>query len=80
MSLNDRLEKLESSEASAGCPVSRIIAELDEVTAETFTRVLNSKVSTITIHRELRNEGFKIARDSLSNHRNGHCRCRAVGA
>ena len=80
MSLYDRLQTLETADPPNLCGVARILGELDNDTASMLKKVLQSKVSTMTIHRELRQEGFKIARDSISNHRKGHCKCSAVEA
>lgn len=80
MSLIDRLQTLQNAEPSNTCPIARVFTELDEETVILLKKVLESKTSTKRIHQELQNEGVKIARDSIANHRKNNCRCSVVGA
>lgn len=80
MSLIDRLKTLESAEPLNTCPMARVFSELDEETATLLKKILESKTSTKLIHQELHKEGVKIARDSISIHRKGQCRCSVVAA
>lgn len=75
MSLIDRLKTLEATDSVNTCPMARVLSELDQETAVSLKRVLESGVPTMTIYRELHMEGIKIARDSIAHHRKGFCKC-----
>jgi len=46
--------------------------------AEALETALNGRLSIREIHTALQQEGFRIARESLSHHRNGYCLCRST--
>ena len=75
--LSERLQKISNGEVAL-CPMGRLINELDADTALALQTVLNGRAATRTIHNELVVAGIKIGRDSVSNHRNGWCRCAKV--
>lgn len=72
--LASRLTELDAA-SIPGCSVSKIIAELDDETAQLLNRVLDGAASTRSIWDALRNEGYKIDRTTLQMHRNGRCIC-----
>lgn len=76
MSLLDRLKELENTRPVNICPVDKLLRTLDNDTAQILVRLLEGRTSTRSIHIELRNSGYKIARESISTHRNGWCPCK----
>lgn len=76
MSLLDRLKELENTRPVNICPVDKLLRSLDKDTADILVRLLEGRTSTRSIHIELRNSGYKIARESISTHRNGWCPCK----
>ena len=72
-----RLNKLGEHPAKP-CPVGKLIGEMDDETRAAFESVLSSRAATRAIHTELKSAGIRISRDTLSDHRNGWCRCKAV--
>lgn len=75
MPLIDRLKDLENTPPVNNCPVARVVKELDAETIQVLQRLLDSKIATRVIHDALRNEGMRIARESIANHRKGWCQC-----
>lgn len=72
--LKDRLESLDVDKSR--CPVARLKSEMDEETAQVLDTLLARGTASLAgIHREVRAEGYKIAKSSLSDHRHGRCRC-----
>lgn len=71
--LRDRLANLQGSETV--CPVQRLYGELDEETAAILKSVIDGPTPMTRIHAEIRASGLKLAKDSLSYHRKGICRC-----
>jgi hypothetical protein len=81
--VTDLLNRLKaiSTDAPKPCSLGQIIAGLDAETAEALQRVLaNQKVSIRSIHSSLNAEGYKVDRQTISEHRNGYCRCRLTGS
>ena len=74
--LSEALKKLESNKTSDPCPVGKLLNEIDEDARNILKRVLESSVSTRSIHNELSKAGYKTARDTIENHRKKWCRCR----
>jgi hypothetical protein len=75
MALKDRLGSLEATSPIRRCSFAEFIMTLDADDAAALTNILSSRVPTRKIHTELQEEGYRIGRDSISNHRNGWCRC-----
>ena len=74
--LKDRLALLEIAPQNRPCPVQALLDQLDPETAELLDRLLlESSKSIRSIHSELTSSGIRIARESLSNYRNGLGRC-----
>jgi hypothetical protein len=74
--LKDRLAALDGPPQQRPCPVRLLLDQLDPETAELLERLLaEGRKSVRSIHSELTQSGVRIARESLSNHRNGWCRC-----
>jgi hypothetical protein len=76
MSLLDRLKELENTRPVNVCPVDKLLRSLDDDTKEILVRLLGGRTSTRSIHIELRNSEYKIARESITNHRNNWCPCK----
>lgn len=73
----ERLRALEPDPQAGPCPVGKLLDRLDGETREILERLLaNAKRSTRDIHAALQGAGEKVARESVSAHRNGYCRCR----
>lgn len=73
--LLDRLGELEETEGRL-CPVSRLIAGFDELTRERFVQVLSNRtISNSKIRSVLMEEGIRMGRDTISDHRNNRCAC-----
>lgn len=77
MSLLDRLREIENEKPVNICPVKRLLDQLDAETAGVLLRLLDSRTPTRLIHRELKADGYKIARETISTHRSGWCACSA---
>ena len=75
MALKDRLSSLEVASPIRPCSFAEFISTLDADDAAALTNILSSRVTTRKIHTELQEEGYRVGRDSISNHRNGWCRC-----
>jgi hypothetical protein len=76
VTLKERLALLEVPPPLRPCPVKIILDQLDTETSELLDRLLTkSRKSIRSIHSELHSSGIRVGRDSLANHRNGHCRC-----
>lgn len=78
------LAKLNSLDHEASktdpCTMGQIIAGLDSESAKVLQRlVFNPKVSVRKIYELLKEENFRIERTTISNHRNGYCRCKFMG-
>jgi len=74
--LKDRLAALDGPPTQRPCPVRVLTDQLDADTGDLLERLLaEGRKSVRSIHSELTNSGIRIARESLSNHRNGWCRC-----
>lgn len=77
--LKDRLAALDGPPQQRPCPVRVLLDQLDLETSELLERLLTeNRKSVRSIHSELASSGIRIARESLSNHRNGWCRCAAT--
>lgn len=77
--LKERLAALDVPPPQRPCPVRLLIDQLDSDTGKLLERLLTEgRKSVRSIHSELTNTGIRIARESLSNHRNGWCRCAHV--
>jgi hypothetical protein len=77
MSLLDRLQAIEERVGKPNiCPVKRVLDSMDAETAELLKRLLDGRASIRQIHLELKGAGFKIARESLTAHRNAWCACK----
>jgi hypothetical protein len=77
--LKARLAALDMPPSQRPCPVRLLINQLDSETGELLERLLaEGRKSVRSIHSELTQSGIRIARESLSNHRNGWCRCAYV--
>jgi hypothetical protein len=77
--LKDKLQSLQTVPEAKPCPVGKLMETLDAETAEVLDRLLKeSRTSLRAIHDSLHDEDIKIARESLSAHRNGWCRCKKV--
>lgn len=77
--LKDRLAALDTPPQQRACPVQVLLYQLDSDTSELLERLLSEgRKSVRSIHSELVHSGIRIARESLSNHRNGWCRCTAA--
>ena len=76
MTLKDRLAGATlPSKGARPCPMALLIAQLDPTDGEALQSALDSRLTTRVIHTELQAEGYRIGRDTVSNHRNGWCRC-----
>lgn len=75
MALKDRLVSLETKSPVRVCPLAKFILTLSPEDAVALNSILSSRISTRRIHAELQEEGYRIGRDSIDNHRNGWCRC-----
>ena len=79
MRLTDRFQVLLAQENKSRCPVGKIICRLrieEPEAAQLLERVLNTPtVSIRAIKTELDQNGDRIARESISAHRNGRCDC-----
>lgn len=72
----ENLKKLESNPEPTPCPVGKLLDRLDPETGATLERILaNPRRSTRDIHAALQSAGERIARESVSAHRSGYCRC-----
>lgn len=71
-------ERLNAIVKTKQCPVSRLMDTLPQNDAEALETALNGRLSIREIHTALQQEGFRIARESLSHHRNGYCLCRST--
>lgn len=77
MSLLDRLKIIEERAGQSNiCPVKRLLDGLDVDTADILRRLIEGRTSIRRIHQELQNDGHRIARETLSAHRNGWCACK----
>lgn len=75
--LASRLKQIQEGSTLAPCPVRMLLNKLDEETSTILTDLLNSKTISIReIHRELQKAGYRVARETLSEHRNKACRCK----
>ena len=72
--LSERLKTI-SSGSKTPCPLGKILLDLDKETSEALQFALESRVATRIIHLELSGAGMKIGRDTITQHRNGWCRC-----
>lgn len=69
MSLQERLQSI-ATETTAMNPVEKILLNLDEVTAAMLRNLLTDRrVSTRIIHAALKDEGYKIGRDTVADYR-----------
>jgi len=75
MALKDRLTSLDVKSPSRPCSFAEFISSLDPEDAQAVRDILLTRVPTRKIHTELQEEGYRIGRDSITNHRNGWCRC-----
>lgn len=77
--LKDRLVALEKKTNVRPCPFAELIELIDSDTAELLEKLVdNTKIPIRSIHEELQKEGYRIARETISNHRKGWCRCKGV--
>lgn len=68
MSLKEKLSAIEVVAAQSN-PTERLLNQLDAETREALQRLLLSDVSTRKIHDALKDEGYKIGRDTLAAYR-----------
>lgn len=66
--LTEKLRLLSSRTVATG-PVERLLSELDEETGEVLKGLLVGKASIRSIFDELKDAGYHISRDSLSDYR-----------
>lgn len=79
--LLQRLKLLNPSSNIRPCPVQTLLNKLDTETSELLNDLLsNPKVSARSIHRTLQESGYRLARESVSEHKNNLCRCNLPGA
>lgn len=77
--LKNRLEALNDRPSVEPCPFSALLQSCDAETAEILEKLVdNHQISTRAIHKELQAEGIKIARETISYHRKGWCRCKGT--
>lgn len=77
--LKSRLTALNEKPEVKPCPFAALMATFDNDTAEVLQKLVdNPKIAIRAIHEELQTEGIKIARESISNHRKGWCRCKGT--
>ena len=68
--------KLDKKNKTDFCPIIRIAQKLDETDKEIFMEAINDKeFAAYSLVLQLRNNGIKIAKDSVYNHRNQICKC-----
>jgi hypothetical protein len=61
------------------CPVVRISKTLEKEDAEIFLEAINDKEWPVnSLVPQLRNNGIKIAKDSIYAHRKNECKCNLV--
>ena len=71
-----KLQVLKPLPTGPGCPVVKLYQELDQETRALLkSQIEESSVSVRQIHLALHAEGYKIARDTVTNHRHGTCIC-----
>jgi hypothetical protein len=75
------LEEVEQDRAAGRiggiCGIRLVLERLDSADADDLRAVLaDPEVMHATIGRVLKARGFNIGRESISNHRNGVCKCR----
>lgn len=69
--LKDALGKLlETQNSKQDCKLGRIIAGLDEETAEALIQAMKSDITTMSLTRALNSEGISIGREFLGEKRN----------
>jgi hypothetical protein len=72
----DRLDEI-LHKPERTCPVRRLADTLEPADGAKLLEVVeNSDVALRQILNVLRDEGFKVSRDSLSHHRHGVCVCK----
>ena len=70
------LAELEQSHSSPKpCEVQQILSQLPEKEGEILLRLIGSKTSVNAIREALLDEGYKIAEQPFSRHRNKKCGC-----
>lgn len=80
--MNTLLERLKALNPTDGkpCRMRQLIDSLESETAALLTTLLaNPHISAREIHRTLQEGGYRIARENVSEHRNGKCRCSSTG-
>lgn len=73
--------KLEKKNKTDFCPIIRIAEKLDDTDKEIFLEAINDKdFAAYSLVLQLRNNGIKISKDSVYNHRNSVCKCQVTDA
>lgn len=77
MGLKDKLEQIKpgANPLDGFCTVGKIIEQLPKEDGEALISALKSRASTRAIYRVLKDEGFKLERQTVTLHRKGFCRC-----
>ena len=71
--LSERLSKIQKPIYE--CQVQRLKGELPAEDATALDEALEGRLSIRLIHTAIREEGYRISRESLANHRMGRCLC-----
>lgn len=74
------LGELRTATDRAKCPFARLIETLPEEIQQLILNLAkNTEISHRAIHNALRKAGANIARETVSDHRNGRCICTTKG-
>lgn len=71
--LSERLSNIQKP--TQICQVERLKGELPPEDATALDEALEGRLSIRLIHQAIRDEGYRISRENLANHRMGRCLC-----
>lgn len=71
--LSERLSNMQKP--TRECQVQRLKRELPSEDAIALDEALEGRLSIRLIHKAIREEGYRISRENLANHRMGRCLC-----
>lgn len=78
MALDKALEKQQiNRKQNLPCPFILLRDKLNDKDKATLDKALGT-IPDIAIARALQDEGYKMSKDSLGNHRRGICRCARI--
>lgn len=75
MALDESLTKYVKSTVGL-CPFANSIKNINKDDLKALNKAFDDGVSTLAIVYALRDEGFKVSKDTLSAHRKKACRCK----